>query len=217
MAAAVEARYSLASNQSGVTALAADPNHLYWTSQGLDSGSVLMADTDGANAGVLAQGQLAINSMLSDGQAVYWVNSLQQVPLFGQDAGWGGLMRATPDGGVSSLWLKNSVGSNALARCGTTLYWGTNDGEVFALDVDGGQPEQLASRGAHVSIWRIACDGSALYWDEFESGLVKLELDGGSPTVWVSAPGDQINSIALDDNFLYWADWTSHQVMQTPK
>jgi len=188
-------------------ALAVDPSGgtLYWA--GWVDGTVRRADLDGSNPTSLSFGRnFAGRIALDEGrEAVYW------------PAPEGVIQRANVDGtGVTDLTPADpfiAAQDVAYDPVSDKIYWTVigNGGEVRRADVDGANPETLAS-GLGASLADIVVNGSEgkVYWlnENDASGnrsIQRANVDGtGVETFYTPGGNDVIRSLAIDGPNLYW-------------
>jgi sugar lactone lactonase YvrE len=136
---------------------------------------------------------------------------------------WGDILNnqivtAVPDGGTRVIF-QGDAGSAGVALDAVNVYWTTPSGEVWrAARAGASQPTLLAQGEAGPAA--IATDGQSLYFADFanEMGvgtLRKMSVDGGAVTT-LSDSGYP-NSVALDNQCVYWTEIGSGHISRTDK
>jgi hypothetical protein len=198
----------LASGQDHPLGIAVDTTAVYWVDQGLCSdtgctGTVMKISKCGGTATTLASGQspytLAINATTA-----FWdgLGEVLSVPLAG---------------GTVTTVVSNarSIGPNALALYGESLYWTNNNAPaaVMTVGLDGGAPITLATSAAPERDFSsfLAVDSTGVYWttDPYlgfhgPTTLTRKPLLGGPPTTLVSRDGG-CGGVVLEATRLYWS------------
>jgi len=90
---------------------------------------------------------------------------------------------------------------------GTTVYVGSNNGTVYAIDVDGSTPEKLWEHeaGDAIDSSPTVADGT-VYVNPVDSGLYALDADTGSVEWTFTTLSDSVGSPTIVDGVVYVAD-----------
>jgi hypothetical protein len=161
--------------------------------------------------------------------------SLLQVRSDGTVAGWGRLpfysngaffdgtnLFASGQNGVTI----NTFGFTAFANASmaremvldeTTMYIGTGDTsgyvQVYSVPRNGGANSTLLWSGATSGLYlgNLAVDANYIYVAVRRASIVRMGKDGANPTEIVKGiPQEEIESVAVDENCIYWALEGSH-------
>ena len=171
-------------------------------------GDIFFLPMDGGNGTLLTTDVGFLTASEMDDTYFYWVNRTQAR-----------LMRMNKDGsGVTKLadLPPQSVGGNLLAIDSTNAYISVVDNSVQSIvtvPLSGGSASVLVqgSAGPMVS------DGINLYWSGLHS-ISKVAVAGGTPETLVADPTMYpCGQIAVDSNFVYWADSSHSQILKIPK
>ncbi|APR82696.1 Putative serine/threonine-protein kinase pknH [Minicystis rosea] len=119
----------------------------------------------------------------------------------------------------SCTQLASNLGPvRAVALDAGTIYWSTNQtGEVFRRQ--GSTSEAFVAAGGEAGLSSLTIDADNVYWTNDGDGTVKMlakSSPGGEPTVLATNEGSP-RGIAVDDECVYWADYTSGLVRAAPK
>lgn len=187
--------------------LALDATSLYWSD--FQVGTIGSAPLAGGPATVLWSANGSANQLALDATSLYWVGS-------GNDH-----VAKGPLGGGAKQYLaydtvRLPVGTGLdLLLDPTTLYWADAAyGRILSIPKDGGAITTLAS-------WQtpryLAKAGNTLFWSNDTGDLMSLDLSGGGaalPVLLTTDPG--IDGIAVDDQFIYWANWQTDTLSRAP-
>lgn len=196
-------------------ALAIDGSHAYC---GGNDGTVIALPLGGGAPTILASAQ-PVSDITVDGSRVYFTTYYGLRPAGNNDisvvaaVGLGG-------GALDVLATRQRVPSSLVVD-GSSVYWLTlvdpataTGTTVMRVGLEGGTPVPLAmgsGRSPSIGASRnktIAVDGTSVYWSEVEGTIRKAPLGGGAATVLAEAQ-DIPGAIALDQNYVYWANVTA--------
>src|SRR5262249_16433062 len=148
----LEAAPPLAIGSAGVTTLASDGDHVYWTTA---DGNVQRVSVLGGDVEHVARGIGQAQYIALDAEAVYFATNGGQTGRGPIGLGWQGWEAAPP-------LAIGSAGVTTLASDGDHVYWTTADGNVQRVSVLGGDVEHVA-RGIGQAQY-IALDAEAVYF-----------------------------------------------------
>lgn len=187
-------------------ALVADATHLYFGDY-RNKKAILMklAMAGGKAEEIAASGNDSIAVLAVDSTNAYWVSL-------------GYILKAPLAGGAATELVKNTGVGNVwgLASDGKHLYWtdwnnyrsdDANTGAVRRIPVGGGAVETIAS-GLRGRPWDIATDATHVYWvinAEKNGGVMRAAKTGGPTSVVVGGQSSPVH-LALDENYVYWAN-----------
>lgn len=186
-------------------AVAADPNHVYWSV----AGEIRQCDLFGCTTPI-ALGADTAQALATDASYVYWTNLAGRV--FRVPIGGGG----TP----VALSAVDTPGVRGIALAGGQVLWATTT-TILACSITGcvGDPVALATNQSIVALRHsIAADGTHAYWSS-GSAVVRCPLSGcpsEGPEV-VAAGQSEPTSIALDASQVYWVDGDAIKKLPKPK
>jgi hypothetical protein len=199
----------IASNQASPARLAVDSSNICFTN--FDDGTVARCPLTGCGAAptVLATGQTQPMGITFFGSSVYWVDSAGN----GDNA-----VRTCPSAGCGSspttlTTVAGSGGLRTVVTDGTSLYFTTAGGSVYASPLSGGAARPLATN--QNAPYFIALHGADLYWTNSgaSGGVATCATSSCSPKSIASAPG--AFGLAIDDSAIYWTT-SSGYIMSCP-
>ena len=191
----------IAPNQPNAEGLSFDGTHLYWAA----TGDVLTCLAPGcASPATLATGQSAsITTVASETGSAYWLSS-------GSLLGCG----ATGCGSTPRVVTSNAAGSSVAVKDGFAYF--TNDNAVISCPTTStcAFPQTV---GSTFVPFGLASDGADVYWlDENIADVYRCPVTGcvGSAVVFADTtavdPAGEIGAnVALDGEYVYWADAAS--------
>lgn len=203
----------LATTPSGFTpvALAVGQDSVVWVSQNVDAqGLVLSVIKDGSQAPTtLAEGESApADVAIHEDGTVYWTSAAalrQKRPGAAAEdfvAGEPSSRLALLPGGLAT--------DGGVAK---VVYWTHRAGNVVKRAVVGGAAvvETLASGTAATSPAAISLGGGGVVWGNAGGGLWIWKENLDEP-VRLAAASQQVDAVAVDNSFIYWADAGAQQV-----
>ncbi len=188
----------LADTIGGLSGLVVDGTSLFWSAD--DDGTVSRMDMSAPGAKgpvtVIADMEMRATDVKVDAHNIYWARA------------YGGPIRQAPRaGGMPSDITVKSLPDDVLSVTvdGTTVYWGSNAGNVTAVHIGGGAIHSVAYQptgGTEVD--RMKVSNNYLYWVE-EDGhrLLRVPVAGGPVEVLgrkLSAPHD----LVVDGSDIYF-------------
>lgn len=205
---------TLAIGQHLAHRLAVAGDEVYWTTLGEDglAGSVLRGSTAGAPPVSLASGQKRPVSIVVDGDDVYWSNEGHKRPSYFMD---GSVMHLARAGAAApAVVAADESMPVSVVLDESHVYWTTaaavhstsyQDGTIMKRARAGGEAVPLVS-------WRqesglLALDDTHVYWfGRWGGSAFRIRKSGGAPEPLLAADerSAEINSVAVDDRFVYW-------------
>src|SRR5438477_6179279 len=129
-------------------------------------------------------GPVTLARDLPDPSALVAHGDLLFVASYGDDFGDGGRLLRIPKAGGASLELASTHGITAVARDGTTLFWG-GDNKIGRVNEDGTDKHILVDGGAAVD-GSLVVDATNVYWVTTAGELRRVARAGGTPVTVVS-------------------------------
>ncbi len=193
----------VASGQSGVTNLALDATHVYWTN--FDGDQVMRQAKAGGEVETIASGQDGAHGIAVDATHVYWTN------VVGDQ-----VMRRAVAGGEVETIASGQDGAHGIALDATHVYWTNREADTVARRaLSGGSVEIMASGQSRPQ--GMAVDGTHIYWANGDADtVVRVAQTGGEPQTIETAQGGA-ESVALDDTHVYWTNSVDDQVVRRAK
>ena len=194
---------------NGATALTQDAVNVYWVTNVTDG--VRQTPKSGGSVVVLAAGLTApLGKIAVDRTAVYWTGGPQN-----------GTVSSMPIGGGPITIL--ATGQNVpygIALDASRVYWATVGdgvvGTVMSVPVAGGPVKTLATVASGVGEGFIL-DGTVLFWTNYTTGTVQKMSASGGPVTTVATAQNKPAGIAVDETFVYWANFGGGEIMRAPK
>jgi hypothetical protein len=197
----------LASGQSYPQFVAVAGGRVYWVNAPGYPDSVSVVPRDGGDPVVLYSTSNGISSIAADASGAYFT--------VGGDSGspdGGALMHASASSDELVTLTDGQVSPRDVTVRDEQLYWVTgeqlSEQTILTMPATGGTPTALVTA---VGITALAVDRSVVYFATASTSadangeLSRVPLAGGEPSVLVDGV-TLVSSIALDDDFVYWAD-----------
>ena len=203
-----------------VRGITADDVNVYWS----DKTSINALPVNGGSRSVLASGQNQPLSIILNSDSVFWVETLcctsQQT---------GRIKKVPVGGGIVEIVLDNlAAPGGSLTIDGTDVFWTEGGpllgreglGRLARASLNGGAITTVAS-GIFNPKPSFRADDQFIYIADV-STIKKLPINGGFPERLHSIALSQqvfgmVNSMAVDDAFVYWSESTSDVIRRTPK
>jgi hypothetical protein len=167
--------------------IAVDATSVYWAATA--DGKVMKVDKNGGVALTLASGDAPLLITVDDAN-VYWTQ-------------YRAVMKV-PTAGGTAVQLATALDPAGIAVDGNNVYFTTGDGKIMQVPKNGGDALTLASDLGN-DPWAIAVDGENVYGASITNGtIVKIPVGGGASQVLASA--DYPMGVAVDANYVYWAE-----------
>jgi len=192
---------------------AIDSTNIYWTNFASSPyGAIWEAPLDGGPSVILASGQATPNGIVVQDSVLYWSNSgssegsddgsIEMLPLDDASADGGGIINLAVNQAYPSL----------LAVAGDRICW-TTSSTLSCRPIAGSGPEFAVSlAGQPLS---LAVNQNSVYWATAAGDVERISLDGGVTTSIATGVG-QPGGIALDAEFVYWADLVGGNILMAP-
>jgi hypothetical protein len=194
------------------------PAHLYVDPSGIfysdrDAGHVAFSGKDGSSSKVLAAGLEGPRGVAADATHVYFTDTA------------GALGRIPRTGGAAQIIAKAPAGfyARSLALDATHVYWRaaeTGDfpaaeGYLYKLAKSGGELEPIADKepGAR----GLTLDATHVYFTSIVSGTVSRVRKDGTGRMLLAKGQKQPHSVAVDEQAVYWINWSGGELMKTGK
>jgi hypothetical protein len=192
--------------QGSLSSIAIDDASVYFTVFGTAAGSykdgavVRVAKTGGAPT-TLAQNQAKPGGIQTDATNVYWTESDNP----------GAIDRCAKTGCnlAPTALASGATQPSGTSMDGSSLYWGDQlSGRLMKVDKNAGPPTPLTSYQG--TILGTAVDATNVYFAQFDKAgrIVRTSKDGTS-TVVLAEPETYSESVAVDDERVYWTTTTS--------
>jgi hypothetical protein len=204
---AIASWFAVAAISASVFAARTDA-YLYWTTA---ANTIARAANDGTQVNLnFIEGTYGGVGVAVDANHVYWGNASN-----------GSIGRANLDGsGVDREFITGGDGSGRIAVDEAHIYWvnacnaicsigradlnGQNVNQNFMPFLPGAQPDAVAVNSSHI------------FWSDRLHNINEANLDGTGRHVVVESGGFPLESgaaaLALDANYIYWADGTSNAI-----
>ncbi len=191
---------------SGVWAIAAQGDYVYWSNQAahtvsrsdisLNQTIEILATVPGGTPW-----DIAVN-----GTHVYWTDydgsDLRRVPI---------------GGGTQDQIVKSLSQPTGIAIDSTYVYWAEEGaGRIARAKLAGGTVEVIAT-GQNTPAF-VAVDGVHVYWTNYvaDGTVMRAPIDGGA-AVTLAAKQDKPYAVALKGGYVYWSNFDGGQVMRVAK
>lgn len=196
-----------------ILALSRDETNLYWTSSDSTGGVVNQARKADFSVQTLATADNP-RPIMAGTATLYWgaeqpstSNVLFQVPV---------------GGGVVSPVLTSGATVSALTQDTANIYWSGTDGSVHLMAHDAGNPQVLASGQSIPSA--LITDSAHVYWSNTAGQVTAVSISGSDPELLVQGPtqcpldpGGAPVAIAMDDTYVYWANYCDDAILAMTK
>ena len=175
-------------SNSGVTYVAVDDTHVYWTS--FAGRRVLRRAKAGGATEQVATGQMRPYGIALDATHVYWTNT------------GGEVMRKAKAGGAVETFATGQGDPFGVAVDATHVYWANSaSGLVMRRAKAGGAVETLAT--GQGTPWGIAVDESHVYWAN-NAGQVRRAPKAGGATEPIASAQSSPTDVTVDATHVYW-------------
>lgn len=197
---------TVASGQTGATALALDATNVYWTTIAANANDAVMtAPKAGGTAVTLASNQNTPWALAVDATGIYWTSGSQSAVS---------VMRAALDGSNPTTLVSGQDTENIVIDA-NNVYWtentgtgiGSGTGSVFAVPKTGGTAVDVGS--ATGTALGLAVEGSSVYWADLPSSggnILSTAIDGGTPNLVTSFSHLPNGMVVADAMNVYWAN-----------
>lgn len=184
----------LAQDQHGVTSMATDGNHVYWT---LHQGALRRVSVDGGEVETVVDDITNPDHVALDGGHVYWTMNE------------GVIARAPKAGGDVEQLAENEQDAVGLRVDDESLYFARGNGLVARIRKSDGDRLTLADDGGKIS--SLALSGPSLFWtrrdapsggDTASDAVRELPTGGGAPSTLSAAPRPDL--LALNGAHACW-------------
>jgi len=197
----------LASDQSGLMAIAIAGGYVYWSNTA-DNVGIFRAPRNGGSTESVAPGQMA-TYLVTDGSYVYW---------FRRGSQNGGVYRVAASGGATMMVAADSesgiIGGPDIAVDDTYVYWPVQQASraVKRALKQGGVAETFAS-SVSGPVLGVVADQGTVYWIEQDSGsIMQASASGGEPSVLVAS--NAYSGLSLDGDYVYWSSASDGEIIR---
>jgi hypothetical protein len=191
------------------TLIAVDTTSVYWVDC---HGSILPIDctissvpTGGGPVVTLVTNQNSVWSLAVDSSFVFW--GAAEPPCYVCPAEWSGIQKVPLAGGAPASIAPDWVALD-IAVDSTSVYWGTEVGQIRVVPKAGGTTQTLIDRFA----WGVALDTTFVYFAS-PSAIGRVPKGGGAATA-VACGGT--GPLAADETSFYWTRVEDGALMRTP-
>lgn len=189
-----------------ITSLDIDGTHVYWVED--DLGTVRKAPLAGGAATFLGSGNGRPFDLRVNGGSVYWLLGLDR------------LLRVPTTGGPIETLAGSLLAAEALAVDASSAFFTESDaGRVSRIAATGGSVEPIGGIAGGQAWYALTQDADRLYWltPLAVGGIAK---DGSTSTTIMGAPLSDLGvrgSVAVDDDYVYWAETLIGAIKRAPK
>jgi hypothetical protein len=171
----------------GVTSMAIDDDHLYWS----DSQGIHRVVKGTTNAELLYSTQYGGEALAVDDTTVYFLSTTNGTDF--------GVLSMPKTGGTPSPLSTEPSGTERIAFDATYLYWVRDFGAIVKMLKTGGAVQTLYTDPS--TTYALAIDDASIYWGN-ASSIMKMDKNGTTAPIAL-APALAAR-VVLDDTDVYW-------------
>ncbi|APR85916.1 Putative serine/threonine-protein kinase pknH [Minicystis rosea] len=186
----------LAYEQQGVSSMATDGGHVYWTTP---KGALRRVSIDGGQVETVVENITNPANVTVDGTHVYWTENQ------------GVIARAAKAGGTAEMLAANESDVVGLRVDDTNIYWARRDGVVKRLPKIGSEETVIADQAGQISavaltslnlLWSYNSPDAEVGSSSAEGAIQQAPVAGGTTSTLAATQGLEL--IATNDTRVFW-------------
>jgi hypothetical protein len=201
-----------------------DGKFLFWTQDAISAGSQIpgaldvgraLSNGDGVDQEFASDASGTAGLMAGGPNYVYWGTEMPYAT--GNTRIGRALLDGTDTDGAWKVFGTAAQDRRAVATYGRNLYWVNRDSEAIGrvdLVTESHNGAFIPGIGSYASA--IVADSSGIYWSRGEE-IWRADTTGSNAALWATLSGSQIEGLASDANYVYFADRTTAQIGRVTK